>query len=276
MILSILFALTAQADSTLCRKQQANEPLIYMSEFKWGQSLAAMKEKSEQIYKSGKRLKGRAFYDELTKGYVIELDSGRVRLTNEFIRNVTRHIEINLERRYADFVFFPDMGHSHLYIPEKDWEELDKIPPSERHTLYEKMLALPSLQMLYHTAEQLAVKEGERGEGAFPQDKILLWRYFSRNPVGDNTTGENVAPRFAFNNNSYNTVHELAGYHSWSAGYTLSASKDGCFSFKAPDGQEFRFDISLEDLPYSPVDGGGGGDIGRFRDRQFGHAPRRR
>ncbi len=90
--------------------------------------------------------------------------------------------------------------------------------------------------------------------------------------MGDNAGGENVAPRFAFNNTNYNTVHELAGHHSWSAGYSLSASKDGCFSYRGPDGREYKFDISLEDLPYSPI--GDGGDI-RFKSRLFGHPPRR-
>lgn len=263
-ILLILLAVTqpclALAQSSFpCAPQAENEPLVYLSDFKWGMSLEAMGKKFDFIYASGKRLKGRAYYDEKERAYLVQKNNGTVRLTPEFLRNVRRHIEIALERRYADYVFFPDMGHSHLYIPEAEWPPIQEIPGERVHELYTKMLALPSLKVLYHTAEQLGVKEGERNNGPFPQDKILLWRYFTRNPVGDNTTGENVAPVFAFTNNVYNTVGELKGHASWSAGFSISASKDGCFAYTAPGGKELRFDLSLDDLPAAP-EGQGGSD----------------
>jgi hypothetical protein len=272
LALFALFPTLAFAEPLDCRKPEPGEPILYMSDFKWGQSLPEMGEKFKTIYASGKRLKGRAYFDEILRSYVFEMESGKVRIGSDFIRNITRHAEISLERRYADFIFFPDMGHSHLYIPLKDWPALEEIPMKDRHLLYEKMLSLPSLQVLYHTAEQLSVREGGKNDGLFPQDKILLWRYFSRNPVGDNLTGENVAPRFAFDNENYNTVGELPGHRGWSAGFIISASKDGCFSYRAPDGTTYRFDLSLEDLPYSPV---GDGDIQKRIRRDFGHQPRR-
>ena len=266
---------SAQAEEKLpCPAQAPDEPLVYMSDFSWGQSLESMRAKFSETYASGKRLKGRAHLDA-DDAYVVPRPTGLIRLTPEFLRSVRRHIEIALERRYADFIFFPDMGHSHFFIPEAEWDAIAAIPGERQHEAYTKMVALPTLQVLYHTAEQLAVREGARGAGAFPQDKTLLWRYFSRNPIGDNTTGENVAPHFAFHNDNYNTLHELKGHRSWSAGFSISASKDGCFQYTAPDGREMRFDLSFEDLPYGK---GGDDSIGSLRRwkahmKEFGVKP---
>ena len=277
-ILLAAFTLPALASEPLpCPPQAPDEPLLYMSELPWGQSLEQMREKFAWVYASGKRLKGRAHLDA-AGNYVAQKASGPVRIPAALIRNVRRHIEISLERRYADFVFFPDMGHSHFFLPEAAWDAIHGNPALKDHEAYEKMLELPSLKVLYHTAEQLAVREGKKGDGPFPQDKTLLWRYFSRNPIGDNETGENVAPHFAFHNDNYNTVHELRGHRSYSAGFSISASKDGCFAYTAPDGKVYRYDLGLEDLPYSS---GNGGDLGASLRRwkqhmeEFGRRPTR-
>lgn len=256
LLLLLATTVNVYAENLPCPPQSSAEPLLYMTEFKWGQSLPQMRAKFSEIYQSGKRLKARAYFDEQENSYVLPKPSGKVKISTDFIRNVTRHMEISLDRRYADFIFFPDMGHSHLFVPDADWSQIDDIPADQQHLVYQKLFSMPGLKVLYHTAEQLQVREGERGKGDFPQNTELLWRYFSRNPIGDNTTGENVAPFFAFTNDSYNTVNELKGYRSWSAGFSLSASKDGCFQYQAPDGKIMRFDLSLEDLPYSP-DGDG-------------------
>lgn len=257
----LLLSASAQAENLPCPPQPASEPYVYLSDFKWKQTLEDMRTKYRETYSSGKRLKGRAHWDAGLNSYVLThpMKNEKVRISATFIRNITRHIEISLERRYADFIFFPDMGHSHLFVPLADFGDIDAIPTDQPHLAYERMFALPGLKVLYHTAEQLTVRPGDRNEGPFPQDKELLWRYFSRNPIGDNITGENVAPHFAFNQENYNTVNELKGHRLWSAGFTLSASKHGCFRFQDPEGQEQRFDISLEDLPYSA---GNGGDLG--------------
>jgi len=257
-----LFALllptaSVYAETLPCPPQPDSEPIVYMSDFKWGQTLEQLRAKFPEIYQSGKRLKARAYFDENEGSYILPKPTGKVKISADFIRNVTRHVEHSLERRYADFVFFPDMGHSHFFVPESDWGEIDDIPTDQQHLVYQKLLSMPGLKVLYHTAEQLAVREGERGRGDFPQDKVLLWRYFSRNPIGDNVTGDNVAPYFAFNNDNYNTLSDLKGHRSWSSGFSISASKDGCFSYRAPDEKIYRFDLSLEDLPY-----GSGGDEG--------------
>ncbi len=259
-LLTLLVATsTVYAEPLPCPPQSDLEPLVYMSEFKWGQTLEQMRVKFKENYESGKRLKARAYFDESEDSYVLPKSTGKVKISANTIRNITRHVEHSLERRYADFVFFPDMGHSHFFVPNADWASISDIPPDQQHLVYSKLLSLPGLKVLYHTAEQLSVREGERGKGPFPQDKILLWRYFSRNPIGDNVTGDNVAPYFAFTNQSYNTIQELKDHRFWSGGFSISASKDGCFAYKSPDDKIYRFDLSLEDLPYSP---GGNDDFG--------------
>lgn len=244
-----LFPLAAFAQNPNCERPSATEPVFYSNEFRFGQTLPQIKETFERTYQSGKRLKGRAYFDEKLDSFVFNKDGSLVKIDPLFLKSVTRHIEIALERRYADYLVFSDMGHSHFYIPQKDWESLKRYT-EQQPLLYEKMMALRSLKILYHTAEQLTVKPGQRSDGPFPQDPELLWRYFSRNPVGDNQGGENIAPYFAFGK-KYNTVDELAGHQSWSAGFYFTATKNGCFSY-SHQGQTFYYDLSLQHFPPDP------------------------
>lgn len=247
----LLLSPLALADNR-CAAPQEGEKIAYMGEFPWGQSREDMKKNFETFYESGKRLFGRAYLDADGKTYIFTEPYGKIKLNPTFIASVRRHIETSLERSYSEFVFFPDMGHAHLHIPEKDWPPFDGI--ADRNKFYEKVFDLRSLKILYHTAEQLRVRPGERSEGPFPQDPKLLWRYFSRNVFGDNNGGENVAILFE-DKPGYNTVGEVKGYHSYSAGFYLSASKDGCFPFEY-NGKTYYFDIAVAEMPYDPNKGG--------------------
>jgi hypothetical protein len=241
------------APARACSAPAKDEPVVYANDFHWGQSRDDQKKKFDWLYSSGKRLQGRMYYNEASKGYELNQPYGIVKVDPQFIASVTRHLEISLQRQYAENIFFPDMGHSHFYVPEKEWPALKDEP--ERNKLYERMFALRSLKILYHTAEQLQVKSGEHSEGPFPQDPVLLWRYFSRNVFGDNAGGENVA--ILFNGpDGYNSVSNVPGYFLYSAGFNVSASKDGCFPFQQ-DGKTLYFDLSLEDLPYDNSNGDG-------------------
>ncbi|MCO5142054.1 MAG: hypothetical protein M9962_03075 [Oligoflexia bacterium] len=252
--LTALYTLPSYAfDQIRCAKPEANEPYVTMNEFRWKQTLPEMAQNFKTFYESDKRLAGRAYVEEETKKMIISEPYGRIELDDIFIKSITRHIEISLQRRYADFVFFSDMGHSHLYLPQEDWKKIS--PTKERNLLYQKLFQLRSLKILYHTAEQLLIRGGDNGMGDYPQDKELLWRYFSRNPVGDNNGGESVAPYFAFDQN-YNTVGSLPeGYFLYSAGFYIHASKNGCFAYNHK-GETKYFDIAL-DLPYQSNPGNG-------------------
>ena len=53
-----------------------------------------------------------------------------VTLTNSFLISIRQHIEEGLKRDYIQYVFFPDMGHAHAFIPQKFYEALAcGIPP---------------------------------------------------------------------------------------------------------------------------------------------------
>jgi hypothetical protein len=257
LFITLCFALTAVsawADESRCQPPKEGEKIAYLDDFHWGQSREDMKKNFETQYNSGKRLFGRAHLDTDGKTYIFSEPYGKIKLNKTFIASVRRHIEIALDRGYAESIFFPDMGHSHLYIPESDWPALDKI--DARNKFYEAVFSLKSLRILYHTAEQLQVREGERSQGPFPQDPMLLWRYFARNVFGDNGGGENVSILFE-QPPAYNTVSDVKGYHVYSAGFYLSASKDGCFAYEH-GGKTYYFDIAVAEMPSDPNNGTGG------------------
>lgn len=65
---------------------------------------------------------------------------------------MTTHIETALREGYAHFVFFPDMGHAHLYFPADHWRKAYASAESilqSLEALYEKMLADPVLRHKY-------------------------------------------------------------------------------------------------------------------------------
>lgn len=232
-----------------CRPQPAAEKLVYRNDFEWNQSLPQMARKFEEIYASGKRVVARAHWDDERQSYVFPSREGPIRIDPNFLQSVTRHIEIAHERGYAEFLFFPDMGHSHFYLPKKDWPALE--PPAKNKVEFtEKLLAHRNLKVLYHTAEQLKVLEDDK---TFPSDRWLLWRYHSRNIVGDNAGGENLQVLFAKEGNGYNTVGSVRG-HVGGGGFYIGASREGCFPYQV-EGKTYYFDFSLEPLAALPTEG---------------------
>ena len=239
-------------DIQRCEKPKADEAITYRDGFSGMFDLESMASLYEKHYQSGTRLKGRAYFDRELNSFVLPHFQGPVKISERFLKNVTRHVEISLERRYADFIFFPDLGHAHLHLPDDVYDQMRSVKPFSK--MYEEFFAFEGLQMLYHTAEKLIVRDGPKYSGAFPQDPILLWRYFSRNPVGDNKDGENVKIFFQLEEpQKYNTVKRIPGHKEYSAGFDISASKDGCFPFQH-QGKKWYFDISLESLPCKHCD----------------------
>lgn len=236
-----------------CQKPKDNEPTIYNSDFHWFYTWEQMSDRFLNIYQSGKRLSQRAYYNEelqsLVLPWVYKDEVQFIKITPHLIQAIQHHIEESLKNKYADFIFFPDMGHSHLYFKEDHWQETyNNIPSAEGvYKHYEKMLNDPEMYMLYHTAEQLQEKDSDTQQFLSPE---LEYRYWNRNPVGKNN---DVDPLVIYKDptQSANSVSSLPGYHSWSAGYNLSASQNGCFEFQH-GGQIYYFDISLYDLPSDP------------------------
>ena len=231
-----------------CGEVPADEPILYQSDFQWDYSHEAMASRFDEIYVSGKRLQDRAYREEASGDYVLPVSEnwgGRTILSKRLVENLRLHIEKALARGYAEFIFFPDMGHTHLFIPRDHWDaEYANGPAAEIGNMYSRLFDDPELKVLFHTAEQLQQRDDD---GNLLPDRHLQWRFFTRNLVGDNNWGGRVDilhdPESAAN-----TVRSMADHKYYGGGFNISASKEGCFPFNH-NGETLYFDISMSDLP---------------------------
>ena len=224
-----------------CAKEISSD-YVYSEDFSWGMSLSEIKEKEELIYLSGKRLKERAYTRD---GKIFfPVDGEEAEISFHFIEGLVKQVENAFEQKYVDALIFPDMGHSHFFIP-MDIYNKDIKPIKDRKLRYEKIYSMPELKILYHTAEQLKMVDDDK---MLINDEELIWRYNTRNIVGD----LNGSPLEVIVNkkSAFNTAHDYGAdgeYRYWGAGFNISGSKDGCFSYTR-NGNIFYFDISLKDL----------------------------
>jgi hypothetical protein len=231
-----------------CTPPSADERVLNNEDFSWDNSLEDLKIKASELYISSKRLERRAYINE-TGQLVIPTKAYRavqeVPVTEKFIKSVRLHIEEALKRRYVDAIIFSDMGHSHFFIPQKFYDEvLSPIPNDDRNILYQKMLSHEGLKILYHTAEQLKMKDDQ---GKLLEDRHLQWRFFTRNLVGDNQA-EGKLELLHQEDHAYNTARDYdEGYKYWGAGFYLSANTNGCFAF-THKGETYYFDLNLDGI----------------------------
>jgi len=256
LLLSLFLSMNTQAATVeyraeYCQPETDDELEVYMEDMGWGQNLSEMKAKFNAIYDAGKRLNYRAFVSE--DGFALPLKKSNkvVNISERFITSVTSHIETALESKHVDYIFFSDMGHSHLYIDKDLYEnKIVKLEVKQKKERIELMLNHPKTKFLYHTAEQLEMLDEEK---VLLDDRKLQWRFFTRNIMGDNLSSKRLEVIHA-HDNTHNTaspkhyVHKDK-YHYWSSGFALSASSNGCFAYKNK-GETFYFDISLYDVTY--------------------------
>jgi len=231
-----------------CRPETAEDSKLFSSDFHWDMPFKKMMNLSSTIYTSGKRLPKRAYYDQAAGEFKMPLDRGGtetpVSLPKDLADIVRNHIEKALARKYADAIFFPDLGHSHYLIPLEKYErEYAPIPVNEIAALYEKLFRDPEVKAVYHTAEQLDTAPAEADSLHTPH---LRWRYYTRNLIGENRPGGEVYVVSAVDHRS-NTLSDVPGYRWWGGGLNVSASVDGCFPYNH-NGQIRYFDLSLYDL----------------------------
>lgn len=254
MLLASAAAPRPAASADRCAPPLPSEEKIYQSDFRWNYTLPEMKTRAEEMYASPKRLDKRAYWDAKANSYVLppSYEGPPVKIGAPLAAALRSHIQQALELGYADAVFFPDMGHSHLLIPDALWKsKYDKYEPSQYSEMYEEMLADPAVQIFYHTAEQLKTLEGNQPIN----DEQLLFRRANRNIAGAIKPPSKL--RVLQNPQSAaNTVSDVPGYRWWGAGFNFSAQQDGCFIYEHK-GRTYRFDISLHDLPPDPSAGGG-------------------
>lgn len=245
-LILLLFILSNLSFANIVREEKCAKEIssdfVYSEDFSWGVTLAEIKEKEELIYLSGKRLKERAYTRDGKIYFSVEDDEAEISL--HFIEGLIKQVENAFEQKYVDALIFPDMGHSHFFIP-MDIYNKDIKPIKNRKLRYEKMYSMPELKILYHTAEQLKMVDENK---ILINDDELIWRYNTRNIVGD----LNGSPLEVIVNDKspFNTAHDYGAegeYRYWGAGFNISGSIDGCFSYRR-NGKDFYFDISLKDL----------------------------
>jgi len=231
-----------------CPKPAEGSPIIYSNDYIWDYSYEAMGQRFVEMYQSDKRLFERAYYDEQSGQFLLpgrDAWGGAVVLPKRLIENVRRHIEKALLRGYAEYVFFPDMGHAHLFYPKELWAaEYAGTPASELSAMYSRLFDDPELRVLYHTAEQLKTLDDN---DELLNDRHLRWRFFTRNVVGDNAYLSRL-DLLHDPSHAANTSRKMPGYRYNGSGFAISANKDGCFPYVA-DGVTYWFDFSLSDPP---------------------------
>jgi hypothetical protein len=237
-----------------CRAHFTQSPEVYASDYKWGYTLLEMQDRFEDHYASGKRLHLHPNYDPEKDQFILYFgeDTHQPFVINEnFIKSVTNHIEVAIREGFADYVFFPDMGHAHLHFPQQIYDDvyrpMDKSL-EKRHLFYQAMFEEPQMKALYHLTEQLQMVDDH---GHVLDDPVLAFKYWNRNFVGPNN-GDTSFEIFVAEDSNYNTVRRLEGYQIYSAGYSVSASKDGCFPYRDKEGNTRYFDISVQPLRFDP------------------------
>jgi hypothetical protein len=239
-------------DTANCKKELEGEPVVYSEDFKWNMSLEEIQKKADELYNSNKRLKERVYFDEIKKSFIFPFNSvqgGAIKIPENFIVAVTKHVEKAFERKYIDALIFPDMGHSHFLVPKKYYDSvLRDLPVNQTNVLYEKIMAHKDIKVVYHTAEQLKTLDDDRN---LLKDKAIQWRYYTRNLLGHNNTNPDLEIHNATAESTANTMSEIPGYHWWGGGFNIHANKNGCFTF-VKDGKKMYFDLSLKDIEPAP------------------------
>ena len=230
-----------------CAPPLPGESILYSDDFSWGMNLEQAKEAYEKVYYSDKRLKQRAYFDGENFVFAKALYNSDkdIRIPKNFIESITKHVESALKRNYVDFIIFPDMGHSHYFIPQEFYDNvLEKFSREEENLRYEAMFSHPGLKILYHTAEQFKMKDENK---KLVNNRHMQWRYYTRNLVGDNKAQGHLEIIHAADND-FNTARDYdKGYKYWGSGFNISANQNGCFPFKYK-GKTYYFDLSLKDL----------------------------
>lgn len=194
-------------------------------------SRKVLRSKYLKIYNSEKRLRNRMYL----KGGEFSLPHNGLDVTvkRNFLNTVAHQVEFAYQMNVVENLYYPDMGHMHLYLPE------NKV-----NIEMESALADAQLKVIYHTAEQLMMKSGPsvRDTLAYRQ-----FRYRTRNLVGSFDGKGILEVSYAHNNPKFNTLKEIPAYpnyHDYNSTLYISANKDGCIGYYV-DGCLLYFDLSF-------------------------------
>jgi hypothetical protein len=132
------------------------------------QPIETMQSQYDQLYASETRLNGHIYWEEKEKTDLAAYNGKTAKIPWTFIASVTKHLKIALERGYANFLFYSDMGHGHLIYSKERWGSLGKEENSTQ--VLENLLNANSEKILYHTAELLQLRAGKNFDGEIPTD----------------------------------------------------------------------------------------------------------
>ncbi len=225
----------AFADVSADRCRKSSDPKA--PRFSVVKTLAELASQFQQIYESDTRLASRIYWQPNQQNFLAPYGGGEAVIPKAVIDKIADHLQTALDRGYADFPFYSDLGHGHLLYP-KSWGNQEGTSLA----ILEKILNSSETKVLYHTAELLQLREGKFFNGALNPDPYMQWRYYSRNILGDLENSKNLAVLFA-KNEKYNTVRSLEAYREWGTFY-FSANKNGCFPFQF-HGKTHYFDLSF-------------------------------
>ena len=117
-------------------------------------------------------------------------------MNQKIVSAVASHIEQALELGHADFIYYPDMGHTHLFVPV--------------NSTVEDPLKDPKLLFLYHTGELILYKSGSILSGELKEDPWIKSRYAKRNIIGTLDPKEKI--KMVSSDSTFNTVRKIEGY----------------------------------------------------------------
>ena len=105
-----------------CAPPTNTDPVLQAETFKGDFTTEEMSALYDKVYQSEERLLNRVGFDPDSKKF-LSIDRNDAETHTEYaekaIQGIILQVEEILRRDYARHVFFPDLGHSHLYIPQE-------------------------------------------------------------------------------------------------------------------------------------------------------------
>ena len=225
-------------------KNYHRKEYIYQEDYTWDYTFEEVGKLYQEIYESGKQLPNPVYYNSYTSNFIMPInDSHELPVSWDFIYAVICHVEQALENKMADFIFLPDMGHGHFFLPENHHLFLNNNLSDEN--VFSAILNSKEVKILYHTAEMFLFFGTEK-------DFLKLspheqFRNKTRNLLGSFHICDTMISYipYPFGSPVVNSIG--SDYRRISQDIDISANRNGAFPFTFK-GKFYFFDISR----YSP------------------------
>jgi hypothetical protein len=222
-------ALFAQSKNN-CEPQSATEVPLLRSDVRMAKNYEEANNQFTNIYNRAQRLRNRIFWSKEKNQFISQHNNQTIAVDELFITHLIQIIESALNQSFADFLYYGDMGHAHIF------ERVSTQPKSKT----EELLKNKEMKLLFHVAELFEFKKNRSKE--FSTNPWLVDRYNKRNFLATNDTNSLLKILFE-PPPSFNTVRKIDNHQEVSALY-FSANKNGCFYY-VYKGVTYNFDISF-------------------------------